>query len=106
MNFITNLAALMFYDEKGVKTSFEKLSDEERKPYIARAQKVVIFMDKLNLEPAKKQDPDKLRQSEAERIDALRLTIQEFVKGLKHPKGVAQFFPCEELARKINKEAK
>lgn len=100
-HFIGTLAAMMFYDEKGLKVSFEKITEDERKPYIERAQKVVVFMDKLNLEPRPRQDEAKAAERERAREDAVRRIIGEFVKGLKHPKDVARFFPCEELARRI-----
>ena len=97
---LQNLAALAYYDEKGIEgPAFEKLQASEQKPYADAAQKFLIYLDKLGLSPQKIIDTKKEEEQRNSRYERRVEKIKVFVQGLKHPPKVADFFPVEELAR-------
>lgn len=100
------IAALLYYEANGVKKSFETLPDKEQDPYLQQTAKLYLCLDKLDLQLTKKIDIKKVELSEQETFNRLAAIIRDFVKKLKHPKNVAQFFPVDELAMVILKGEK
>jgi hypothetical protein len=96
-----NLAALLFYDEKGITKQFEELPAEEQETWLFRATKILGLLDKLNLTVTKKQDPEEVRAKNEKAVETLTQLIKGFVKGLNNTKPA--LFPAEELARRILK---
>ncbi len=101
MSIREQLAALIYYDQSDGKPQFEKLEVVAQQPYLEQATKILVMLDKMDLETRKKVDPAKEQEREARMRDILTHLIKDFVGNLKHPKNIALHFPCEELAVKI-----
>ncbi len=101
MNLREQLAALIYYDQSDGKPQFEKLETAAQQPYLEQATKILVMLDKMDLEVRVKIDPVKEQEREARMQDILTRLIKDFVSKLKHPKNISLHFPCEELAVKI-----
>jgi hypothetical protein len=103
------LAAMLFYEKlfSGIRdlgpgvTDFEFLTKEDQDQYVKAAQKVVLALSKINKMIVDYADPEKVMTDRAQKIDAIEKVIAGFVRILKHPRGVADFFPAKEMATLI-----
>ena len=83
---------------------WDKLPKRDQNRYIDKVSDVLNQADKMGLtllptppEGSKLKAADQIKHN----IDIADDIIKEFVKGVKHPKGVADLFPCRELAARI-----
>jgi len=101
LSITETLGAMMYYDEKADLRgkSFESLPKVESEPYIGRAGRILLAIDKMDYMLVPKVTQEELEARRRSRIDNLTRVIAEFVKGLKTTK--PELFPYGELAHVI-----
>ena len=108
--FISELAALTYYNIHGTKIKYESLPDSEQKGWRDIAAAVLVGLDKLNKMVVLKVTPQESEGVRNKNIEVLTKIIQDFVMGLKSikcPKCGSEaelrplIFPCTELAHRV-----
>jgi hypothetical protein len=105
ITLVDQLAALRYYDARKIiapskkPVSFEDLPGDEQADYREPAKKFLSYLNLLNLKVAKIEDTAKVRMSEEQYKERLKVIIGDFIKGLSTTKPA--FFPIEELALRI-----
>jgi len=97
------LAALLYYKSNPEKNArpggFEKLPEEERKPYYSLSDNVFICIDKLGLELIPRRDPEKEAKADDILRDKLEATVRDFFDSIAVWKKNA--IPQEELVARL-----
>jgi len=106
MNLLEGLAALIYYDQhKGTEgLQFEKLEEGKQKELKQEAQKFLVYLDKLNMTVVTKESLKNVAQDKNTKKTVILNKIKEWVKELRHPKGVQLYLNddvCVELANRI-----
>ncbi len=99
------LGAYIYYEkaknQDGKVIQFEDLDPLEAKVFVNQAYRFLLPIDKCNMREVPKLDEKKEQEKAMKNKDILTGIIRDFVKGVKHPPRVSDFFPCEELALRI-----
>lgn len=98
---VEELAAQMFYDAQGTAKNYEKLTEDEQKPWVTKAGKVLTGLNKMGKAVVDQVQLKVETDSQEKRLADLTHLIEGFVKKLDYPKNVGSFFPHGELAHKI-----
>lgn len=93
------IAACLFYLDKGVKTQFETASAEVMADYRNKSAAVLAHLSKMDLTLANVKVSAEAEKAGKKSLEAVTLIIKKFVSGLKTTKPA--LFPSEELAHKI-----
>jgi len=101
---IKNFAEMLYANTPHKEGDAAELKDAKqsvKEQFEARVVSIMLVLDKLNMEIVPRRDRSKDEENAQNNVDVCTEIVKAFVAKLKSPKGVADMFPCEELAHWI-----